>query len=119
MKFILYKFSQSPIITFITVVCTVFMMFFIGLNFNVIVSIILSLILFFVIIIPIISIFYPLIFVGYSIIAILTVQDSPRVYSIILVALMVLNIVRFGYMLLFAVKNPQLSREYDAYLRMK
>ena len=105
MKFILYKFSQSPIITFITVVCTAFMMLFVGLNLNVIVSIILSLLMFLVIFIPIISIFYPIIFIGYSIAGILTVQDSPQVYSIALVALMILNILRFGYMFLFVIKN--------------
>ena len=119
MKFLLYKFSQSPIVTFVTVVCTVFILFFVGLNLNIIASIILSLLLFCVIFVPMVSVLYPFIFIGYSIASIFIVRGNSHICSVILVTILALNVARFGYMFVFAIKNPQLSRDYDAYLRMK
>ena len=117
MSFLLYKFSQSPIITFISVVYSVFTLLFFGLKIHIVLSILLAIVSFVIIFIPIISLFYPILFVGYMVAAVAIVPKAVSPHYAILVSILILTILRFSFMFVFAKKHPQLSLSYDTYLR--
>lgn len=117
MSFLLYKFSQSPIITFASVVYAMFALLFFGLNLHIILSVILAVISFLVIFIPIISMVYPILFTGYMVASVCIVPSEITPHHAILIFVLLLTIVRFVFMIIFAIKNPNLSKEYDTYLR--
>lgn len=117
MSFQLYRFSQSPTVTFFSVVYAVVTMLFYGLKLNLILSAVISMISFLIIFIPIISILYPVIFLGYMVASAVVLFEAGIIHFYIVLAVFSLTVFRFGFMFLFALKNPSLSRDYDMILR--
>lgn len=117
MIFQIYRFSQAPTVTFFSVVYTVFTMLSYGLNVNMILSAVISLVAFCIIFIPVLSILYPVIFLGYMIASTIILFDSGKIHFYLVIAVLILTIVRFSYMFLFSILNPDLSKEYDEILR--
>lgn len=117
MSFLLYKFSQSPMITFISVAYEMFALLFFGLRLHVVLSAILAVVAFLVIFIPVISIFYPILFTGYMVAAVFIVPSEVSPHHAILIFVLLLTIARFAYMIIFTIRHPDLSRDYDMYLR--
>lgn len=117
MIFQIYRFSQAPTVTFFSVVYTVFTMLSYGLNVNMILSAVISLVTFCIIFIPVLSILYPVIFLGYMIASAVILSMAGVIHFYIVLAVLILTVFRFGFMFLFAIVNPSLSRDYDAILR--
>lgn len=119
MSFIFYKFSQSPSITFLSVFYFVFSLLFWGLNVNAVLSSVLALISFCIIFIPIFAFFYPLLFTMYGIASVFIVPQEAEPQHIILIFVLIITVIRFGFMIIFSIKNPELSKMYDFILRKK
>ncbi len=117
MSFQFYRFSQSPSVTFVCVVYSVFTMLNIGLGMNIFLSSIIALASFCILFIPIVSIFYPLIFTGYMIASSVILYSHENIYFYIALVVLIITIIRFLFMFLFSVFNPALSRQYDLILR--
>ena len=119
LRFQIYRFSQSPIITFATVVYSIFVLLFVALKFSLIPAIIVSVLAFFVIFIPLVSLIYPVLFTLYTVAALILSGPKSGIHFYILAVILVLNIARFGFMIVFSLKNPNESREFDYILRRK
>lgn len=117
MSFQFYRFSQSPSVTFVCVVYSIFTMLNIGLGMNIFLSSIIALASFCILFIPIVSIFYPLIFTGYMIASSVILYSHENIYFYIALVVLIITIIRFLFMFLFSVFNPALSRQYDLILR--
>ena len=110
MSFQFYRFSQSPSVTFVCVVYSVFTMLNIGLGMNIFLSSIIALASFCILFIPIVSIFY-------MIASSAILYSHENIYFYIALVVLIITIIRFLFMFLFAVFNPALSRQYDLILR--
>ena len=119
MSFRFYKFCQSPIITFLSVIYTFFAVLTVAHGFPWWGSLLLGVVGFFIGLLPYLAAFHPFIFGIYMLLAIGFSVSHITIHFYILIAVFILHVVRCGYILRLCIKDPQLSLKYDTALRYK